>query len=68
MVGSDLFGYQRIFKAISQGTWFGGGTAVGSRPKASPSGLGNSANGIDQRLEIEGFLERDLIGRSRTPN
>ena len=62
MVGSDLFGYQRIFKALSQGTRFGGGTAVDSRPKASSSGLGNSANGIDQRHEIEGFLERDFVG------
>ena len=62
MVKIALFGYERIFKVISEGTRFGGSTAVGSRPKASPSGLGNSANGIDQRLEIEGFLERDHVG------
>ena len=68
MVGSALFGYQRIFKALSHGTRFGGSTAVDSRPKASPSSLGNSANGNDQRDEIEGFLERDLVGGGRTPN
>ena len=68
MVGSALFGYQRIFKALSQGTRFGSSPAVGSRPTASPSRLGNSANGNDQRDEIEGFLERDLVGGGRTPN